>query len=196
MPRHIRIGAAALLVVVTCTLAAAKAAATPLRSCSSADLRYPFQPGGPRAFGVFELRIAGGPCATAHRVAAAWMKQFAAYAATDPLGNPDIALSFTPRGMRRFQRLTAELAQRGAAVSGPDLSLNQHIVAVLDGQLLSVLYVDFRAHPNGISAVNGAQITGGFTPTTAQQLAREIAAPPLPASLERIDSATVTRRTG
>jgi len=30
MPRHIRIGVAALLVVVTCTLAAAKAAATHL----------------------------------------------------------------------------------------------------------------------------------------------------------------------
>jgi hypothetical protein len=78
MPRQIRIGVAALLVVATCTLAAAKATATPLRSCSSADLRYPFQPGGPKAFGVFELRIAGGPCATAHGVAAAWMKRFEA----------------------------------------------------------------------------------------------------------------------
>jgi len=45
-------------------------------SCRSADLRYPFEPGGPRTFGVFHLRIANGTCTTAHRVANAWMTRF------------------------------------------------------------------------------------------------------------------------
>jgi len=119
-----------------------------------------------------------------------------AYAATDPLGSPDIVLDFTPRGTRRFQDLSAELAHRGATLSGPGLPFNQHIAAVLDGRLLTVLYVDFRAHPNGISAEHGAQITGGFSPTSAQQLAAEIAAPPLPADLQPIASTTFTRRGG
>ena len=105
MPRHIRIGVTALLVVVTCTLAAAKAAATPLRSCSSADLRFPFQPGGPRTFGVFELRIAGGPCATAHRVAAAWMKRFEAAFRAGRTVVPRSAAGF------RFTTLPAHEAQ-------------------------------------------------------------------------------------
>ena len=118
-----------------------------------------------------------------------------AYADTDPFGNPDIVLDFTPRGDRRFQDLTAEVAHRGAALDSPDL-LNQHIAAVLDGRLLSVLYVDSRAHPNGISAEHGAQITGEFSPTTAQQLATEIAAPRLPADLQMIDSTTFTKRGG
>jgi hypothetical protein len=118
-----------------------------------------------------------------------------AYADTDPFGNPDIVLDFTPRGARRFQHLTAEVAHRGAALDSPDL-LNQHIAAVLDARLLSVLYVDSRAHPNGISAEHGAQITGDFSPTTAQQLAAEIAAPPLPADLQPIDSTTFTKRGG
>jgi len=72
MPRHTL---AAVLILVACALVPATAAAS-ARNCNSADLRYPFQPGGPKTFGVFELRIAGGPCATAHRVAAAWMKRF------------------------------------------------------------------------------------------------------------------------
>jgi hypothetical protein len=117
-----------------------------------------------------------------------------AYAETDELGNPDIVLRFTPRGMRRFQRLTAVVAHRGATLRSPDLSTNQHIAVVLDGTLLTVLYVDFRVHPHGISAVEGAEITGGFSPATAWQLAAEISAPPLPADLELVDSTSVTRR--
>jgi hypothetical protein len=56
----------------------AAAGASPPLHCSSADLRYPYQPGGPNDFGVFKLRIAGGRCTTAHRVAKAWMKEFEA----------------------------------------------------------------------------------------------------------------------
>jgi hypothetical protein len=47
-------------------------------TCRSADLRYPFRPGGPNTFGVFHLRVTGGKCTTAHRVAKAWMKRFEA----------------------------------------------------------------------------------------------------------------------
>ena len=38
--------------------------------------RYPFEPGGPKTFGVFKLRITDGGCAAAHRVARAWMAEF------------------------------------------------------------------------------------------------------------------------
>jgi hypothetical protein len=47
-------------------------------TCKSADLRYPFQEGGPKSFGVFKLTVEGGRCTTAHRVAKAWMKAFEA----------------------------------------------------------------------------------------------------------------------
>jgi hypothetical protein len=68
---------AALLATVAALLPAAASART-LRRCNSADLRYPFMKGGPDDFGVFKLRITGGRCATAHRVAKAWQKRFEA----------------------------------------------------------------------------------------------------------------------
>jgi hypothetical protein len=81
--QHLRIrlamcAAAAVLAAVTALLPAATADARPTRTCASSDLRYPFSPGGPKDFGVFKLRITGGSCTTARRVAKAWMKAFEA----------------------------------------------------------------------------------------------------------------------
>jgi preprotein translocase subunit SecD len=112
---------------------------------------------------------------------------------------PTSSSTSRPEARVSFEDLTAELAHRGAAVSHADrsgLPLNQHIAAVLDGRLLSVLYVDFHTQPNGISAKHGAELTGGFSPITAQQLAAEIAAPPLPADLQPIASTTFTKHGG
>ena len=54
---------------------AAPAQAAPT-TCSSKDLRYPFQPGGPKTFGVFHLRVSNGGCTTAHQAAKAWKVKF------------------------------------------------------------------------------------------------------------------------
>src|SRR4051812_44989786 len=56
--------AAALLIAA---LAPATAGAAARRHCASSDLRYAFQPGLPSDFGVFELRVSGGSCSTAHQ---------------------------------------------------------------------------------------------------------------------------------
>ena len=70
--------AAVLVVVAAAVLSSAVADARPALRCKSADLRYPFEPGGPKTFGVFKLRITGGRCATAHRVAKIWMEKLEA----------------------------------------------------------------------------------------------------------------------
>jgi hypothetical protein len=72
------ITAAVVLSTVAVLLPAAAADARPTHRCRSADLRYPFEAGGPNTFGVFKLRITHGRCATAHRVAKAWMSRFEA----------------------------------------------------------------------------------------------------------------------
>ena len=69
--------ALATFAVAVLLVPAAPADAATVR-CKSADLRYPFQPGGPKTFGVFRLRITGGTCPTAHRIAKAWMTRFEA----------------------------------------------------------------------------------------------------------------------
>jgi hypothetical protein len=56
--------------------AAVASTSTTVRRCNSSDLRYPFQPGGAKTFGVFRLRVAGGRCRTAHAVAHDWMRRF------------------------------------------------------------------------------------------------------------------------
>ena len=104
MPRPCKFFSAVLL-ATACLLPATAAGATPVHSCKSADLRYPFQPGGPKAFGVFALRIAHGDCATAHKVAKAWMKRFeAAFRA----GRTDLPRSV---GGFKFTRVPARLVQ-------------------------------------------------------------------------------------
>jgi hypothetical protein len=71
------VAAAALLLVTEAAVpAGALAATTRHRSCKSADLRYPFTRRGPKSFGVFDLKVTGGTCATAHTVAKDWMKRF------------------------------------------------------------------------------------------------------------------------
>jgi hypothetical protein len=69
---------AAAFVAAAVLLPVAAADARPTLTCKSADLRYPFTAGGPKTFGVFKLQITGGRCATAHRVARAWMGAFEA----------------------------------------------------------------------------------------------------------------------
>jgi hypothetical protein len=81
MRRQIRQALCAIAVVLTAVAALlppSVAHARQAHRCPSADLRYPFRPGLPNEFGVFKLRIAHGTCATAHRVAKAWMKRFEA----------------------------------------------------------------------------------------------------------------------
>jgi hypothetical protein len=94
-----------VLAAVAALLLADVADARPTRTCKSADLRYPFQPGGPKTFGVFKLQITGGTCATAHRVAKAWMKKFEANLSAGRVRLPRSVAGFT------FKTLPATAAQ-------------------------------------------------------------------------------------
>jgi hypothetical protein len=102
---HVYKTLAVAVLAATCLLPGEAAGAPPPRSCSSADLRYPFEPGGPRAFGVFRLRIADGTCATAHRVARRWMNRFEARLRAGRVVLPRSLAGF------KFTRLPVHVAQ-------------------------------------------------------------------------------------
>jgi SecD/SecF fusion protein len=115
---------------------------------------------------------------------------------TDQAGNPDVAFSFTSKGQKEFSTVTAQIATRGLVDSLPGHPLDQHFAVALDGKLITVPSIDFSQYPQGINGDNGADITGGFTSTTAQDLATLLQDGALPITLRLISSSQVSATLG
>jgi len=105
---------------------------------------------------------------------------------TDEGGNPDVTFSFGSKGQTSFQDVTAQIAHRGDLVSGLGQTLNQHFAVALDTKLVTVPQIDFKTYPDGISGKDGADITGGFTIQSAQDLATQLRFGALPVSLRLV----------
>ncbi len=117
--------------------------------------------------------------------------------ATDPSGNPDVQFGFTGKGKSEFQGVTATIAKRGALVSPPtSQGLNQHFAVALDQQLVTVPSIDFKQYPQGIPGDTGADITGGFTAQSAQDLANQLRLGALPINLKLISKSQVSASLG
>jgi SecD/SecF fusion protein len=112
-------------------------------------------------------------------------------------GAPDVTFEFSSRGKSIFERVTREIAQRGqnAALPGQGQTL-QHFAVVLDNQIITAPSIDYTKYPNGIDATNGSEITGGFTLTSAQNLADELQSGALPLKLELISQSQVSATLG
>ena len=111
-------------------------------------------------------------------------------ASTSPnTGIPDVEFSFTAAGRRAFREVTAGVARRGALVSSLGQTLNQHFAVALDNKLITVPSIDFKQYPDGIDGTNGADITGGFTIQSAQDLATQLRLGALPIKLKLISEA-------
>jgi SecD/SecF fusion protein len=115
---------------------------------------------------------------------------------TDQSGSPDIAFGFTSRGASEFQRVTSQIAHRGDLVSGLGQTVNQHFAVALDNKLLTVPQIDFKQYPDGIPGDNGADITGGFTIQSAQDLAKLLRLGALPIKLKLISESQVSATLG
>ena len=72
----------------------------------------------------------------------------------------------------------------------------QHFAIVLDGQLITVPSIDFTQYPEGIDASSGSEISGGFTLTSAQELASELQSGALPIRLDLISRSQVSATLG
>ena len=102
---------------------------------------------------------------------------------TDQAGSPDVQFQFTRAGAHAFQRVTAQIAHRGQLISAFHQSLNQHFAVAYGGRLITVPQIDFRTYPDGVQGNGGADITGGFTVSSAQALAATLRLGPLPVRL-------------
>jgi SecD/SecF fusion protein len=115
---------------------------------------------------------------------------------TDQTGQPDVTFGFNGAGGTAFQNVTAQIAQRGNLVSGFGQSLDQHFAVALDTQLITVPSIDHKIYPDGIPGNNGADITGGFTIQTAQDLATQLRLGALPIRLKLISQSQVSATLG
>ena len=116
---------------------------------------------------------------------------------TDPNSSqPDVTFGFSGKGKKAFQDVTAQIANRGSLVSGLGTSLNQHFAVALDNRLITVPYIDYKQYPDGINGDNGADISGSFTISSAQDLANELRLGALPINLKLISESQVSATLG
>ena len=115
---------------------------------------------------------------------------------TDQSGQPDVSFGFTGSGKKAFQSVTGDIAHRGQVNSPFNQQLNQHFAVALDTQLITVPSIDYKQFPDGIPADNGADITGGFTIGSAQDLATQLRLGALPIRLKLISESQVSATLG
>jgi SecD/SecF fusion protein len=115
---------------------------------------------------------------------------------TDQGGQPDVSFGFTGSGKKAFQNVTGQIAHRGQVNSPFNQQLNQHFAVALDTQLITVPSIDYKQFPDGIPADNGADITGGFTISSAQDLATQLRLGALPIRLKLISESQVSATLG
>ncbi len=115
---------------------------------------------------------------------------------TDQSGSPDVQFGFTGKGGTAFHDVTRTIARRGEFDSVGSQQLNQHFATALDNKLITVPQIDFRQYPDGILGDQGADITGGFTIQSAQDLATELRLGALPINLKLISESTVSATLG
>jgi SecD/SecF fusion protein len=114
-------------------------------------------------------------------------------------GQPVVAFGFSGSGGATFERVTREIARRGEEAQLPGTSHEaalQHFAIVLDEQVITAPSINFREYPEGIDPINGSQISGGFTFTSAANLANELQSGALPIKLELISNSQVSATLG
>ena len=115
------------------------------------------------------------------------------------LNQPDVEFRFTDDGKRAFHEVTRTISQRGTELRLPGTdprAVLQHFAVALDGRLISVASIDPQQLPDGIDGENGAIIEGGFTITSAQDLANLIQLGALPIGLKLISQSQVSATLG
>jgi SecD/SecF fusion protein len=114
-------------------------------------------------------------------------------------GQPNVTFEFTSSGRKTFERVTRQIAERGQSRQLPGVRKEaalQHFAVVLDNQVITAPSIDYTQYPEGIDASTGSQISGGFTLTSAQNLADELKSGALPIKLELISQSQVSATLG
>ncbi len=124
---------------------------------------------------------------------------------TDQANQPNVTFSFTDAGREAFSTVTRRIAQRGAAKPGAATACQtpgggdqfaDHFAIALDGEIVSRPIINFCENPEGIDGRTGAQISGSFRLTEAQDLAKFLQIGALPVDLTLVSQSTVSATLG
>jgi SecD/SecF fusion protein len=123
-------------------------------------------------------------------------------------GNAVVRLGFTGEGAKKFHEITRAEAQRGAAAAAAagqsgasDINtvsqFAQHFAIVLDGELKSTPYIDYKQNPDGIDPTGtGAEISNIKSIGEAKDLALVLQTGALPVKFEQIERTDVSATLG
>ena len=114
-------------------------------------------------------------------------------------GAPNVTFGFDSKGISTFKRVTREIAERGQHAQLPGVSkeaAQQHFAVVLDNQIITAPFIDYTENPEGIDPTTARRSSGGFTLTSAQNLADELQSGALPIKLELISQSQVSATLG
>ncbi|MEK6277307.1 MAG: protein translocase subunit SecD [Actinomycetota bacterium] len=118
----------------------------------------------------------------------------------DPSTNqPNVTFGFTDSGRGKFQDVTREIAQRGAANALPGenpAAASDHFAVVLDNEVVSRPIINYAENPDGIDGRTGAQISGDFTSGQAQDLAEFLKRGALQIDLKLISQSQISASLG
>jgi SecD/SecF fusion protein len=121
----------------------------------------------------------------------------------DPTTNqPNVTFDFSGDGQSAFQQVTKTIAERGHATAGLGIDTSQaaqtsqHFAIVLDNQVFSDPIINWAENPTGIDGRQGAQISGNFTISSAQDLATILQTGALPVNLVLVSQSTVSATLG
>ena len=134
------------------------------------------------------------------------LSDIAADISTQGQGNV-VRLGFTGKGANKFHQITAEEARRGAGdaaaagQTGSDAAtiqqFAQHFAIVLDGQLQSTPYIDYKQNPDGIDPTGtGAEISNISSIGEAKDLALVLQTGALPVEFHQIERTDVSATLG
>ncbi|HUZ98313.1 MAG TPA: protein translocase subunit SecD [Gaiellaceae bacterium] len=121
-------------------------------------------------------------------------------------GLPVVLLQFTGHGASEFGKITAAEAHRGQvlwqlagspAISPTNNPYAQHFAIVLDGQLQSTPYIDFKQNPDGIAGPNAEiDLGAGGSFTAAKNLALVLQTGALPYNFQQVERTDVSATLG
>ncbi len=123
----------------------------------------------------------------------------------DQFQQPNVTFDFTDKGKEAFGEVTERIAQRGLEAAGAQsasisvedaASISGSFAVVLDGEIVSRPIINFKENPAGIPGDTGAQISGNFSITEAQDLAEFLRIGALPVELALINQSTVSATLG